>query len=65
MSRLLKEQGIDVWIEGYVFFVEMNSPVESPYVLVTQRDIDEVIHNGIEYKLSQAEIGEIETLLGY
>lgn len=65
MSRLLKEQGIDVWIEGYVFFVEMNSPVESPYVLVTQRDIDEVIHNGIENMLSQAEIREIETLLGY
>lgn len=64
MSRLLKEQGIDVWIEGYVFFVEMNSPVESPYVLVTQRDIDEVIHNGIENKLSQADISEIETLLG-
>lgn len=63
MSRLLKEQGIDVWIEGYVFFVEMNSPVESPYVLVTQRDIDEVIHKGIENKLSQAVISEIETLL--
>lgn len=30
----------------------MNSPVESPYVLRTQQDIDEAIHNGIDNGVS-------------
>ena len=30
--------------KGYVFFIEMNSPVRSDYVLDTRRDIDIAIH---------------------
>ena len=44
LSHYLKHYGIDVWIEGYVFLVEMNSPIDSLYVLASRRDIDVAIH---------------------
>ena len=46
LSRFLKENNVHVWIDGYVFFVQNNSPVESKYILKTQRDIDLAIHGG-------------------
>lgn len=55
LSGFLKQYGFEVWIEGYVFFVEMNSPVESKYVLKTQKDIHEALHLGTNNKLTQAE----------
>lgn len=45
LSRFLKQYGIREWVKGYVFFIEMNSPVRSDYVLDTRRDIDRAIHN--------------------
>ena len=63
LSRLLKENDIDVWIEGYVFFVEMNSPVVSSYVLRTQKDIDNAIHHGINNDLSYIAQEQLEQLL--
>ena len=45
LSHYLKDNKINVWIEGYAFLIQMNSPVESPYMLKTQNDIDRVIHN--------------------
>lgn len=44
LLRYLKQNGIHEWVKGYVFFVEMNSPVKSTYVLDTRRDIDRAIH---------------------
>lgn len=44
LSRYLKQNGIHEWVKGYAFFVEMNSPVKSAYVLDTRRDIDRAIH---------------------
>ena len=44
LSRYLKQNGIHEWVKGYVFFVEMNSPVKSAYVLDTRKDIDRAIH---------------------
>ncbi len=44
LSRYLKQHGIREWVKGYVFFIEMNSPVRSGYVLDTRRDIDRAIH---------------------
>ena len=51
-AQYLKEYGLDTWVEGYVFFVERNSPVVSKRVLVTQKDIDNAIHNGRSNKLT-------------
>ncbi len=52
LSKLLKENGLDVWIDGYVFFVEMNSPITSEYVLQTQGDINRAIHTPGRKKLN-------------
>ena len=63
LSRMLKDNNIKVWVEGYVFFVQMNSPVESPYILRTQRDIECAIHKPAERKLSQQTQQQIIALL--
>ncbi len=55
LSGRLKQRKISVWVEGYVFFVERNSPVRSDYVLDTRRDIDRVIHHGTDNNLSNAD----------
>ena len=63
LSTLLKDNNIKVWIEGYVFFVQMNSPVESPNVLRTRRDIDNAIHKPAARKLSEQTQQQIIALL--
>ena len=63
LSQYLKSNGINVWINGYVFFVQNNSPVMSPYVLETQRDIDEAIHGNGERVLDDYTIKRIRELL--
>lgn len=63
LSRYLKQYGIDVWIEGYVFLVERNSPVDSAYILSTQGDIDRVIHHGTSNKLTTQKCEQIIELL--
>ncbi len=62
-SQYLKEYGLDTWVEGYVFFVEMNSPVVSKRVLVTQKDIDDAIHYGYNNKLTVDKKNKIVELL--
>jgi hypothetical protein len=64
LSGRLKQRKLDVWVEGYVFFVERNSPVRSDYVLDTRADINRVIHHGTNNNLSNADKKRIvESLL--
>lgn len=63
LSNYLQENDVDVWIEGYVFFVERNSPIKSEYVLETRRDIDRAIHRGKKQRLSKREQRYIRELL--
>ena len=63
LSELLKNHGIRVWIKGYVFFVERNSPVNSEYVLETRKDIDTAIHSRSKNHLNKKMIEEIKNLL--
>ncbi|MBP5265304.1 MAG: NERD domain-containing protein [Lachnospiraceae bacterium] len=64
LSGQLKQRKLDVWVEGYVFFVERNSPVRSDYVLDTRADINRVIHHGTNNNLSNADKKRIvESLL--
>ncbi len=44
LSQILKDKGLHVWIDGYVFFIDGNSPVESPFILRTSEDIDKAVH---------------------
>ena len=64
LASLLKAHHLYVWVEGYVFFVEQNSPIKSEYVLKTQRDIERKIHSKGKTKLSKSEQNHIvETLI--
>ena len=63
LSQFLKQNEIHVWVNGYVFFVQYNSPIESQYILKTQQDIDIAIHGNIGNALTDAEIKKIKDLL--
>lgn len=63
LSKYLKQYGIDVWIMGYVFMVERNSPVESEYILESRRDIDDVLHFGTDNNLTAIQKHKIVELL--
>ena len=41
LKEYLKYYGVDLWIEGYVLFVNMNSPVESEYTVNDKNEIDD------------------------
>lgn len=63
LSKLLKDNDINIWIEGYVFFVQGNSPVQSDYVVDTQADIDRIIHDGSNRNISETVINNIREIL--
>ena len=63
LSSLLKENGLNVWIEGYVFFVERNCPVDSDFVLETTDDIYNAIHTASRNRLSVDTRSKIISLL--
>lgn len=53
LSSVLKEHRIRVWVEGYAFLLQQNSPVDDEHILRTQRDIHEAIHLKTNNKLSK------------
>ena len=63
IQESLRDNGINIWIEGYVFFVQGNSPVQSDYVVDTQADIDRIIHDGSNRNISVAVINSIRGIL--
>ena len=63
LKTFLKDHGFDVWVDGFVFFVKHNSPVESDYVLETIDDIDAVIHTPGKKPLSEKTVRRIEKLM--
>jgi len=63
LSSLLKENGLNVWIEGYIFFVERNCPIDSDFVLETTDDIYNAIHAASRNRLSTKTQSKIVSLL--
>ena len=57
VTGYLGDRGISVRVKGFVFFVNRNSPIGSSYVLVTQKDVNDVIHEACNSILT-AEIQE-------
>lgn len=51
LSQFLKQQGFRIWIEGFVFLVRDNSPVDSPRILHDEEEIDETIHRGPKLRI--------------
>lgn len=54
LSGFFKDQGIKVWVEGYAFLVNGNSPVKSKFVLKSHQDINDAIHCGKNNNLTRA-----------
>ena len=61
LSEILADNSVTADVKGFVFFVNMNSPVASEYILTTQEDIDRAIHSKREKTLSD---GEVEMVTG-
>lgn len=51
LSQKLENHGVKLWIGGYVFLVEGNSPVKSDFILETRKDIERAIHQPTRNKM--------------
>ena len=63
LKEYLKYFGVDLWIEGYVLFVNMNSPVESEYTINDQSEIDDILHLRRNQALTKNQIEKIISIL--
>lgn len=63
LSQYLKNQDVHVWIEGYAFLIEQNSPVEHECILKTRADMDRVIHQGRNHNITEKTKAKIISLL--
>ena len=63
LSHFLRQYGCNVWIDGYVFLVQRNSPVKSKKVLVTLADMNDAIHYGTDNKMPNSVKEKIIDLL--
>lgn len=63
LAKYLEYYGPRVWVEGYAFLVNGNSPVSSPYMLESLDDIDKAIHTFGRNRLSAQTVESIKRLL--
>lgn len=63
LKEYLNYYNINLWIEGYVLFVNMNSPIESDYTINDEAEIDNILHHKREQNLSKRKIEEIVKLM--
>ena len=55
--------GFNLWVEGYAFLVQGNSPVQSNYILENAEDIERAIHSPGQNHLSLQEVEQIRNTL--
>ena len=63
LKEYLKYYGVDLWIEGYVLFVNMNSPVESEYTVNDKSEIDDILHLRRNQVLTKNQIEKIMSIV--
>jgi len=63
LAKYLEAHGLDVWVEGYAYLIENNSPVKCETMLESPADIDRAIHTKGKELLSQAKVDRIVELL--
>ncbi len=63
LGNYLRYYGIDIWINGYVYLLNSNSPVYSDYVLDNINEMDKVLHKKSERYLNKDTINKIIELL--
>ncbi len=44
LSQFLKKNNIRIWINGYTYFINQNSPVVDEYVINDIRELNQIIH---------------------
>lgn len=62
LSKYLKHNGLWAWIEGYVIFIDNNSPMNSKYI-ISLDDIDRVIHTQGKNKLTNEQVEKISNII--
>lgn len=62
LGNYLKDNGIRVWVFGYVYFVKDNAPIKDEYILESWEDLNYIIHMS-ERVLSDKEVEKISALL--
>lgn len=63
LAKYLKYYGINVWIEGYIYFVNNNSPIQSKNILESKADINNAIHQQTNNNLNDSDVRKIRILL--
>lgn len=64
LSKRLKNNGLRVWIDGYVIFIHDNSPVNSKYIIPFKRaEIDRIIHTQGKNKLTNEQVEKISEII--
>lgn len=64
LSKLLKNNGLRAWIEGYVILIHNNSPVDSKYIIPFKRaEIDRIIHTQGKNKLTNEQVEKISNII--
>lgn len=63
LAKYLKQNGQRVWIDGYAFLVNGNSPVESCRMLSNSEDIDRAIHTIGKKPLTKQQADSVAKLL--
>ena len=64
LSKLLKNNGLRAWIDGYVILIHNNSPVDSKYIIPFKRaEIDRIIHTQGKNKLTNEQVKKISNIM--
>lgn len=63
LSKYLTQNKVRAWVRGYVYLVQNNSPVKSPYVLPYIKDIEKALHAPAKRKLPKQTQEKIRNLL--
>ena len=63
LSRVFNYFGVRAWVDGYVYMIENNSPVDSEYILNNTDEIRRVIHSRSKHTLTKETISHIEKIL--
>ncbi|MBP5664841.1 MAG: NERD domain-containing protein [Clostridia bacterium] len=63
LKSYLEEQGVNVWVEGYVFFVQGNCPITGERVLEDLDDIKTTVHTPVKRAPGQKKAERIAEIL--
>ena len=63
LAKYLDYNGEKVWINGYAFLVNGNSPIQSKYILSSVKAIERVIHTTGKNELTKKQVENIAKIL--